>query len=599
MIQEKVVKFKRNWTTKDKAEDIVFNSMYKSQFTNEDLYYTNDRDMFPFVLDMLTDTNTASVFETILVAYKEVDYNESVLQQIVGREHQDENIHRSNIGETYATTSPINIKFYRCVFMANPALFRNDKFHEINNTLKVLNTKYSDFTVVKKVTNFLENQLIVHQKLASPQVISDLSKNLLYDDKIVTLIVPVLEDNMFYKTNGVVRVPYLTESYYHVKTRYDQIRFIFKSKVMGEGRRGSKYIKKECYFDKGNYTNIETGEVTEIFYIKIFGKYFNPFMFFDIKDINGLLTELAEDPFIKEHTAQLVANTALVYYAEVDNVRFEYDNFVPSILVTKDGDSYYDEARERIQDRLKMNNINQVIDDLPVDDDLECCDDDEREDVVVEQTDETLLMEEGTEDTTDDSVPEISLSVEDLDEIDAVNTEMEKIKREDIEKQLNAKVTKLPRYSLSIKKLKNLIMGYNGAKRFGYYSHIHDVMLQATDLNDVKIRSGEVENVRKFPKSYQIIASINNDQLFATNDSTNPLDYKYTSIYKKSLIHTANPDGKTTTKEVKISESERYLSMEDVGIIDFHTNKSDNSSGLIASINFLKCAKDHILLTDR
>lgn len=562
--------FKREVTKEDKLLDKVYNSFYKTGFMNEDVYFSKSRDIFPYVLELLTDTNTASVFENIAVAYQEVPYSESILQQLLSREFKDSVIHKHNI-ETYVSTNLLNLKFYRFLFIQNPSSIRNDKKMEILNTIRDLKENYKDFTLVDSVMDFLEDQLNIHTFNNK-----NTTSNLIHENDLVTLVIPQLIDNRYYNTNGIKRFPYFTEEYLHIKTRLGQLTFLFKTKMEKPSNSEKKkyhYIKKESFFDTGEYVTMN-GEVKNIFYVKILNKFYNPFMFFDIPLVNQLLSELEDEVLLKPIIKEYLKNTYECYIEEYDAVRSVYGNLVPNIIITKENDSYYDDMRERLK---KLEEMSLQYDKIDEDGDIEEldnedifnpieCDDDDSDDEY---------------DSSDEPIKDNGSYTDEIEYIRNMLKERDKI----LENKNNKNSTfRLSRNALSIKKLKSLIMGFNGEKKFGYYPHLSDLMLKYTDLNDVKVSNGIIENPKQFPKSFQIIKMISNDELFCTDDSTHPLDWLMPFMYRKTLIQ-ANETGTSTTTDIYIPPQERYLSKAEFGLIDPHTKKSESAAGLLSSIN--------------
>ena len=599
------MEFKRVRTNQDRIDGILYNSFYKTGFVNEEVYDSKARDIFPYVLKLLTDTNTASVFENIAVAYQEVEYSERVLQQLLSREFKDAEIHRTDI-ETYVSIDMINFKFYKFLFIQNPSNVRNDKKIEIINTLKILKEKYSDFTLIPSVIDFLHEQVHIHTSNKVNAIDKNTGvKHLIHTGNIVTLAIPQLIDNRYYNTNGVKRYPYLTEEFLHSKTKLGQLTFLFKCKQeklnSTSERRKYQYVKKESYFDVGEYTTLN-GEIKEIFYVKLLNKFYNPFMFFDENKVNQLILELDNEPLLHNDVRKYLKNTYEAYIEEVAGVREVYGNLVPNIIITKENDSYYDDMRERLKAYQEMlekteeeNNLIAVDDDI--EDDCECDDDDEiHSDKPIKITFDPEEDEEEDPEEYDVSSSEGAIEKEQLSEM--INEITEALRERDSfleNKKKNTVQFKLSRNTLSIDKLKSLIMGFNGEKKFAYYPHLADILLKYTDLNDVKRSSGIVENPKQFPKSFQIVKTIGNDELFCTDDSFNPIDWIMPFIYRKTLIQ-AQELGTSSTRDISIPPAERYLTKDEMGLIDPHTKKSETAAGLLASINPFITVKDRITL---
>lgn len=591
--------FKRDYTKEDIIDGKLYNAFYRTGFMNEEVYESKARDIFPHVLKLLSDTNTASVFENIAVGYQEIPYSEHVLQQLLSREFKDDQIHKKDI-ETYVSINLLNLKFYRFLFISNPVNVRNDKKVEIANTIKLLREKYSkEFTLIDSVMKFLDEQLLIHTKgNKSNSSGSKTGKHLIHENDIVTLVIPQLIDNSYYNINGVKRYPYLTEQYLHIKTKLGQLSFIFKTKQEKPGstseKRKYRYIKKQSFFDVGEYTTLN-GELKEIFYVKLLGKFYNPFLFFDLNDINELLIELDSEELLKENIKRILKNTYEVYLEEVEVVRSTYGNLVPNIMITKENDSYYDEIKDRLQAYEKMRNAesDERINDVDDDECIDCDNEDEDEDDL-----DTTLSGSFEIDEEDDPEEEYDVDDEEYGVIvqeDAYkyDSEIEELKRtleerdrffESKKENFNDKRLRLSRNALSISKLKSLIMGYNGEKKFAYYPHLADILLKYTDLNDVKSVSGVIENPKQFPKSFQIVKTIGNDELFFTDDGHNPIDWVMPFLYRKTLIQTSEL-GTSGTSDMNIPTYERYLVKDELGLIDPHTKKSETAAGLLAAVN--------------
>lgn len=547
--------FKRNRTKEDILRDKYCNSFYKTGFVNDRIIKTKDRDFWEYFRDMLADPNASSIFESVLVGYQEVPYKESIVQKAMLRYYKDDILHRSG-DPVFASTTLNNVRIFRCLFAFSPInyLFPT-KGVEIRNTINKIKNQYSrEFTIIPDVLRFFEEQAKIHTYAYDD--IDNKDKDLFLKD-IVTLLVPVLEDNTHYNINGMMRYPYISERYHYSKSQLGQIKLAFRAKYK------RSYSKYTAYFDSGFYTN-EKGEQVEIFYVKFFDRYCNPLFAFDKPEVEDLMRDL-EKCDLNTRTKTILMNTYNMYINNIDAVREKSPNTVPYINIFKHDDAYYlhkDAQADELNDMLTSDDSGSEDDDVEID-----------------------LPEEVTE--------------EEIEELKK-EEENEKAKTNAVSKQF-----RVSRQAISLKTIKSLILGFNGKLYYGLYSHLGDNLLKITDLSSGgfsgKESSGMISS-KQAPKPLQIIMTISsNSDLFMTNTNTHPLDVFQMFSYKKYFHERdTNPNRKDKGGKGAIPFEERFLKLDDAyGLIDSNCTRSETSSGVCGWVTILDIYKDYFEYKDK
>lgn len=535
--------FRRKKSRELDLQDRFVNSFYKTGFINEELMNTSERDIWPHIIDMLSDCNVSTIFSTILVGFREIPYDEEILQSVIFDDSSNKKKRVS--GEVFATTQIINCKFYQCLFILSPLNWgKANKKHAIGNTIKRLKEDYmGDYYILPHVMKFLENQYRIHEAE------KDDKEDLFVNANPVTLLVPLLQDGKYYKMDGVKMYPYLSEEYHYYKTKFNQTRFIFKRWGKAKKKKDGKeqYLKESGYFDKGQMLTVseETGELikTEVFYVKFgsFMKFYNPFMFFEVNEIESLMEELYKED-LNEEVKTLLRNTFDAYIENVALVRDTNGNNIPDITIYKEKDTFYD------------NVISDYLSTLTPDED---------EDGNIQEEDPTELIE--------------SLKAEEEAEL------KEKVKTK--------QTWTVSRKMISLKLLKSLILGYNGKKYYSFYPHLGDALLKTKNMNDRKRSGGTMIPSTLFPRSLQVYVTIkSNTDLFTSYSNTNPIDMFELTAYKKNIV--VDPDAAENSSASKAKTEDKYLTDEEYGIIDSWTVKSEKTAGLVAVLSGLKCHED-------
>lgn len=62
-----MVEFRRQRTKEDILRDKYVNSFYKTEFVNDDIIKTKDRDFWVYFKDLLSDPNASSIFESVFL----------------------------------------------------------------------------------------------------------------------------------------------------------------------------------------------------------------------------------------------------------------------------------------------------------------------------------------------------------------------------------------------------------------------------------------------------------------------------------------------------------------------------------------------------
>lgn len=577
--------FSRTRTKIDELDDRFTNSFQKTGFVNTDLLESEDRDFWEAYKDMLTDTNISSVFDSILVGYKEVPYSEAVVQRALLGIYKDEELYKQT-GEVYSSINVTKFRIFKCLFIYSPVNFTNPvRGSEIKNTIDMIDGLYrKEYTIVPHVYKFLKDQLKLHS-----YDINNLGnkKENLFNKDIVTLLVPILFRNSYYELNGVKRYPNISECFHNNKSHLGQIKMIFVARnspkkpakkkddkkkndkaVATKGRTKKVYGKRTAYFDSGIYQDHTTGNAVEIFYCKFFTKAYNLFFAFDKDEIDGLMRDLMSYD-LTEKTKRILQNTYDIYCRDVELVREKCKGSIPAINIYKPDDSYYDN-----QDSSEMENILGNIDGGD--------DSDDDEDV----------SEGASFDVDIDSQSEEDLKAEEEEEIKRKEQEI-------VQDQKLSKTFTVSRYTISLSKLKSLILGYNGKLYLGFYSHLGDNLLKITDLNSSGF-SKDGTSSKQAPKTLQIIKTISsNPDAFVSNTNTNPIDVFHKLSYRKYLHERDttpnNPKAKGSRSGVPFKERFLYLK-ENFGIIDPTTTKSETSSGIAGNVSMMNYYRDQFEL---
>lgn len=532
--------FRREKSKHDKIRDKFENSFIKTGFIDKRILNTPDRDLWEKFKEIISDENVSTIFSSMLLCYRELPYSEELLQKVIfGDLNHDKK--KGPADRVYAAIKPINCRFYECVFVKSPIMWKKSrKGVQIYNTLQRLKNDYKDFIKVDHVVQFLEEQLKTQlfDKVDDP--LSDL-----FVKDVVTILVPELEDGLYYDVDGVLAFPYFSESYHYYKSSMDQIKFIFK--VWYD--KNKIYRKHAGFFDKCLYLSSDrkTGEENNlwILYCKFFNKFYNPFMFFEPHQIEDLMKWALEQD-LKPEVLELLNNNYIAYYRDLDSNREEYDNNIPELRrVYKENDAYYDKFLEE---------------DSSVLDEAEMLDDDDDINDVID-TDSEVSSDETKE----------------------------------------TKTFSISRKTLSIKTLKSLIMGYNGKMYYSLYPHLGDVLLKLKDFNKKPRRGKSGDPGYKgdeYPQSLQILVTIkSNSDLFTFNTNTNWLDFMYLTAYKKTIQNEGTKMANGQTKKVYIKTEDRFLTFDEAGIIEQNTVKSPETAGIVAYINPMTCYSDYFVVT--
>jgi len=533
--------WKRKKTHFDQLNDRYLNSFYKGNFINDKIYTTKDRDIWYSFVDLLSDVNTSSIFSSILIAYKEIPYSEAMIQSMTlgdTGEYRKNTEKLNKATDTYANIEIINSRFYDCVFIKSPMSSAKINHRKtIMNTLQRLKTDFPKYTVVKHVVQFLKNQI----KILNDDILESQTDDLFLKSTI-KLLVPMLHDGKYYYIEGIRYYPFLTDAYHYNKTRQlNQIKFIFKCWHTKEGR----YRKFPGYFDKGQLIMSDGSKGPELLYCKFFRQFYNPFLLFDKEEIDLLMEDLRNSN-LSQHTMKLLNNNYENYIQTLESTRKELKNRIPNILIHKPNDSYYDDLLEEQQFQDHFQNM--------VD-----ADDSDADEVVVEEVPEETNEEE------EEEVPYTTVS----------------------------------RKMLSVKTLKSLIMGYNGFKYFGFYSHIGDVFLDFTKMDVSTGNKSRGIGAKDTTRAHQVYMTIkSNTQLFKSGAVTNPIDVYELSAYSKTI----QPDNQKLKgvpgARQKVNREDRFNTWDEYGVLDTATVKSPDKAGLVSVCSPLLIFHDHYKFRD-
>lgn len=551
-------KFIRNRTRLDYLKDKFENSFRKTNFLAEHVFNTPDRDLFRAFLDIISDPNTPYIFSNIAIAYREVPYTEELFQRITLKEDASNKKNANKpTDRVYATTIPLDCKFYEIVYIKSPFGNKSGIPHKIiKNTLKRLKEEIRpQYIVIEHVVRFLENLLLQPQQDLSVDKSEKHSKKEKEKENIEPtsdlfdvkgspniVLVPQLVDGKYYDVNGVKAYPFFSEKYHYYKTRLSQIQFNYKVWQSD----GSTYTKRIAYFDVGEYqyTDIKTGEILkrDIFYCKFFYKYYNPFMFFDLYEINDFMKDMENEPLTDE-VRKILQNTYEAYINDYAIGRKD-PSTIKSITIYKADDRYFSKVESE----------------------------DAREDE----------MESGI--TDDDKVENIEIPEDDETEENADNK---------TKKQQESVVS---RKILSLKTVKSLIMGYNGVKFYALYPHLGDILLTMTDNAYLNAKAGKTNSAQRSTsllQSLQVFVTIkSNSDLFTFNTFANPFDFPCLLAYKRTIQYDAPKKQIAVKKTPPVKD--RYLSFEEYGVLAPNTVKSTETAGIVLNINPFKCYSQQI-----
>lgn len=528
-------KFKRNVDNDHKNLSKWVNSGQSTGFLNEKLLETDDRDFWKAIFrDVLTDPYTSSMYESVLIAWKEIPYTAKAMQDVILQNSGDK---KNKQPEVFVSIDPNPCKIYRCVFSLSPVMSITAKIgSQIYNTLEklkadennvVISGEYAGFNVVPKVIRFFEKQL------KGSEFNKDILQNqedTLIIDSYTDIVVPVMVDG-HYVVGGQDRRPMLGETFYHNVSSINQHKFIFKQKYK---RTWSKYT---AYFSKAKYTYNDYNK--DIFYIKFFKEmYINPFMIFEEDEVEELVSKIL-NMGVKDETADILLNTYECYLREVDTVRLEHKNGIPTIFryLEREDDEGFKEKKDR------------------------------------------MLEEMESEDDYDEDFDDVVTS--DEDNVENIENDVNVITRD--------KPFSITRNILTVNLLYKLIMGHDGTVYYSFYPHLENELLKIADVSKSGFR-GENSATTIHPRGMQIQKTISsNADIMITNDSYNPIDI-HKQVQLKKRLHDVDTNPRTKKKGSKsksIPPKVKYRTLDldnpgagDYGKVDGHTSKSTQSAGI-------------------
>lgn len=544
-------KFKRpNVTEEDELYSKYVNCFSDTGFIDDAIFNTNDRDITQPYLDMLSNTYSMGIYNSILAGYKQVPYSEEIIQEVELKVMSERDAKK--LGSTvYALTHPMNVKIYKCVWIKSPVthgkmdegyaknkknsgvykLVQPKKAKEIMNTINKMRDLSDEYYMVPSVMEFLKNQLS-KQDTSNLKECKDLTEDLFFkksatcDDILESyIIVPLIKNNRYYEDPaGNKRYPYITEKYHYHRTRADQIKFHVKEV------KKHNCVLVDSYFTTGKPT--KNGK--EIFVIKQYGvNFYNPFMFLEISVAERLYSDLINNPLLTNDTLDLLENT-FEHYVDNYDTKIEFGNAIPTV--------------EIVESSVKSLKVNKPVEDV------------------------SLLINESIQD-------------EEIDLGDDVE-EGEYIIEDPVEEARGRAIRQSKGYStIDESTIASVILGHNGSRCFGYYDHLIEYYLRvfiSSGGTSKKNRAISLET-QDIPRPLQLLATINqNSDLFMTNTITHPLDVFGTVAYKKYLYFTPTKSGTKATDSV--NPKERYRTDEEYGIIDPITVKSEETCGLVAGV---------------
>lgn len=529
------MKFKRNIDSNKAMEDAFVNSFYKTGFINDDIFDRDSRDIWKAFIRLLSNSNSSSVFSSILVAYKKLPYSSELVQTNMTETNTRKNRTRGYddvSNEVFVDVKLDYYEFYECIFANSPYMYPiNVKSKEcISNTIRLIKKHFSEdngYTVVESSILALYDSL--NMAFDSDPDTVDMREDLLIRERKgdgrsgdvirVRMIAPMLIDDSYYVIDGIRTYPVITEAYNYTTSQYGQKEFIYKVNVSGKNGKSSKgashYEIKLGYFDTAF---LETGSGPEIFYLKTMSnKFYNPLMFLNKVEANDLVNEILADKLIKPENKRILKNTYKHYLNNIDEIRRENMNLIPNIKVWRDNDSFFDE-------KIK-------------------------------------------ESYNDD------------------NFKIMRYNRRMISKNL-------------IKSLIYGFNGVRFYSFYGHMADSY-LMSTHKDSKASKItRSGTIQiKADMIPKNRQIYATIrSNKELCANYDNKNPYDVWARVSYRKFVTpNKTDLDNMNNNKQQKKQGPHghlRYLTEEEYTMIDSTTTKSENTSGLVSSFTLFNHCKE-------
>lgn len=583
-------KFRRENVTKNQILRSKFiNSFAKDGFINEDLFNTKDRDITNKYFEMLCNKKTMGIYNSIMIAKKEIPYSETVLQTEEVGNLSIKDPRKSTTVETFALTKPILCKMYKCVFVSSPMAFgkklkdnqlrldidreitqlerlKNSNSPEVKRAIKklkakrktivskyviekpksrveILNTlsqlddlELNGYEIVESTKDFLKDQLV---KQSTTILSKDKTKDLFYRSsktrEIIerVVIIPDLINNSYYESGTNKRYPYLSESFCGHRTLKNQIKFHIKEKT----HRNNEITLAHSYLTIAKPKDFDE----EIFIVKQYSDaHYNPFMFLEESEVNSLMHKLRNSTLVKNDVLVLVESTFKHYLQGLEEREQTLGNVIPTITVESSSNK-----------------------------DL----------LIPPPTDFQELEENGIE---------LDADYEGEREID-----MDEVRTTSNSKGLSA---------LDDNLVYQLIMGYNKTKVFGYYEHLLEYHLRLF-INDSKNNSNTNRNkplpleYRDIPRPLRLIATINqNPLLFMSYDCSNPLDVFARIMYQKYLYFNPPKEGQTPKK---VFPNEIFLDYKtEWGLIDSYTVKSETSCGIVSNVLPFKHLRDRFNFSD-
>lgn len=552
------MKFKREISKSAHMEDRFMNSFYKTGFINEDVFDRDSKDMWKAFIRLLSNSNSSSVFTSILVAYKEVPYSAKIVQDSMVLSDKKSNKNKTSDGDIFVDIKLDYYKFYECIFAKSPYMYSmNTRSNQcIKNTIDIIKRDFSEsngYTVVESSLLALYDS---YSNEADQIDSIDMHEDLLvrYKDKTDTdvnrlvLMVPMLIDDSYYIIDGIRTYPIITEAYHYVTSMYGQKEFICKTNY-GK-KKVTNYSISLGYFDTAN---LEDKNGPEIFYIKLFyNKFYNPLMFLNKYEAEDLFNEIMADSSVTPRNKEILKNT-YDHFISLDAIRSStgHDkNMVSNIKVWRENDSFFDklETEENKEEPSKSTETRDIDDVLDTDDNV------------------SVDNETNNNDASRNN-----------DEIDT---------------------TKFNRRMVSKNLVKSLIMGYNNVRYYSFYGHMADIYLMSTNKisNTRQGNSGKIVS-NLLPRDKVIYATIrSNKDLCANYDNTNPYDVWARVSYKKYTNPTVTDldNAKKKTSDVSKSNPDdrmRYLTEEEYTLIDPTTTKSEKTSGIASSFTLFNHKK--------
>nr|DAG06050.1 MAG TPA: hypothetical protein [Myoviridae sp. ctkfK18] len=530
------MKFERNVPEIEKLYSKFVNAFQRTGFLNNDLFNMN-RDIKDYLFeDVLIDPYTSNKYEEVLIAYKEIPYNERILQNIVMIKKQNENALDipANM-DICASLDIMNVRLYKCIFSKPPIDLNMEKGIEIQEVIeKIEYLRKRGYKIIESVEKFYKSQAKKHKYNVERIIKQSIIEESIADSSVI-LVIPIPEKNGSYNINGQIRQPFMTEAFYYERAIYGYTPFTFKDR---KGKNRNKVRKQTAYFIHDIYT--KDGYNKPIFHLKFYAKYFvNALAVFEEKEAEDIVKQIMELD-ISDEVKDITLNTYECYLMDQE-MRKKSGDAIPNIYqwIERSHDVGFNKKRDKM---IASGEIDEFLD--------------------------------------NSELPE-----ESEDEIFAKNNSF-RLDRRMI--NANTVIKLIAGYS---KKHFYALYPHLGEELLRI-SDTNKSVKEKTSDNTVKYSKAFIK-----PMSLEIYKTIaSNSALFNTFNNTNCFDYNACLQYNKyRYLADTNPNSKDGRDASDALPHERFLKWGvDYGFVDAVTVKSEKSSGTQALVTGLQIHANRI-----